>query len=64
MEQEEQDRAEVDGEVGDQPAAAKKRTHQERGEGVSEEELEAYKRSRLAADDPMAKYLGKDEAVY
>jgi pre-mRNA-processing factor SLU7 len=31
--------------------------------GVTEEELEIYKRSRAVADDPMAKYLGKDELV-
>ncbi|KAL1968028.1 hypothetical protein VTN77DRAFT_2157 [Rasamsonia byssochlamydoides] len=32
-------------------------------QGVDEEELESYKRSRLAAEDPMAKYLGKDELI-
>ena len=32
--------------------------------GINEEELEAYKRSRTAADDPMAKFLGKDELVH
>jgi pre-mRNA-processing factor SLU7 len=47
-----------------EPSVAKKRTLKEMREGVSEEEFEAYKRSRAAADDPMAKYLGKDEAVY
>ena len=31
--------------------------------GVTEEELESYKRSRLARDDPMAAFLGKDELV-
>jgi len=31
--------------------------------GVTEEELESYKRSRLARDDPMAALLGKDELV-
>lgn len=31
--------------------------------GVSEEELEAYKKARGMADDPMAKFLGKDELV-
>ncbi len=40
---------------------AKKRTLTEMKGGVSEEELEAYKRSRGMADDPMSKYLGKDE---
>ena len=40
---------------------AKKRTLTEMKGGVSEEELEAYKRSRATADDPMAKFLGKDK---
>ena len=31
--------------------------------GISEEELEAYKKSRTVADDPMAEYLGKDQLV-
>ncbi|KAJ4525030.1 mRNA splicing protein [Exophiala dermatitidis] len=42
---------------------AKKRTLQELQSGISEEELESYKRNRLAADDPMANLLGKDELV-
>ncbi|KAL8733632.1 MAG: hypothetical protein Q9166_002042 [cf. Caloplaca sp. 2 TL-2023] len=42
---------------------AKKRTLIQMKGGVSEEELEAYKRSRGVADDPMAKFLGKDELV-
>ncbi len=40
---------------------SKKRTLQEMREGVSEEDLEAYKRNRSVADDPMAAYLGRDE---
>lgn len=32
-------------------------------QGVDEEELESYKRSRLAAADPMAAFLGKDELI-
>lgn len=43
---------------------AKKRTLTEMKGGVSEEELEAYKRSRAVADDPMASFLGKDELVH
>ena len=43
---------------------AKKRTLQEMREGVTEEELEAYKRNRSTADDPMANLLGKDELVH
>jgi pre-mRNA-processing factor SLU7 len=43
---------------------AKKRTMEEMLAGVSETELEEYRRKRTAADDPMAKYLGKDELVH
>ena len=45
-------------------AGLKKRTFTEMKGGVTEEELEQYKRSRAAADDPMAKFLGKDELVH
>ena len=31
--------------------------------GVTEEELEAYKRSKTVANDPMAMFLGKDELL-
>ena len=47
-----------------EPPVAKKRTLQEMREGISEEDLEAYKRNRSAADDPMAALLGKDELVH
>ncbi|KLJ05605.1 pre-mRNA-splicing factor slu7 [Blastomyces silverae] len=40
-----------------------KRTLKEMQQGVTEEELEAYKKSRSAAADPMAAFLGKDELV-
>jgi pre-mRNA-processing factor SLU7 len=40
---------------------AKKRTLEELQSGITEEELESYKRSRQAADDPMAKFIGKDD---
>ncbi|EEH23574.1 hypothetical protein PABG_05785 [Paracoccidioides brasiliensis Pb03] len=40
-----------------------KRTLQEMQQGVTEEELEAYKKSRSAAADPMAAFLGKDKLV-
>ncbi|KIW14219.1 hypothetical protein PV08_07001 [Exophiala spinifera] len=45
------------------PPRAKKRTLQELQSGISEEELESYKRNRVAEDDPMASLLGKDELV-
>ncbi|KAL3471304.1 mRNA splicing protein [Aspergillus californicus] len=40
---------------------AKKRTLMEVQSGVTEEEFDSYKRSRLAADDPMAAFKGKDD---
>ena len=62
-------RTEKNGEEAEAPAAepqvtAKKRTLQEMREGITEEELEAFKRNRATADDPMAKFLGKDELVH
>jgi pre-mRNA-processing factor SLU7 len=39
---------------------SKKRTLEEIKSGITEEELESYKRSRLDAEDPMAKFIGKD----
>jgi pre-mRNA-processing factor SLU7 len=42
----------------------KKRTLKEMREGITEEEIEGYKRNRVAANDPMAKMLGKDELVH
>ncbi|KAI0839560.1 Pre-mRNA splicing Prp18-interacting factor-domain-containing protein [Hypoxylon sp. FL0890] len=42
---------------------SKKRTVEEMRDGVSEAELDEYRRKRTAADDPMAKFLGKDELV-
>lgn len=43
---------------------AQKRTRDEMLGGVTEEEMEEYRRKRTAADDPMAKFLGKDELVH
>ncbi|KAJ5668260.1 uncharacterized protein N7477_006830 [Penicillium maclennaniae] len=43
------------------PMNGKKRTIEELKSGITEEEMESYKRSRLAADDPMANFIGKDE---
>ncbi|PYI27597.1 hypothetical protein BP00DRAFT_429151 [Aspergillus indologenus CBS 114.80] len=44
-------------------ANTKKRTLIEVQSGITEEELDSYKRSRLAADDPMAAFMGKDDLV-
>ena len=48
-----------------EPAAARKnkRTAEEMMGGVTEAEMDAYRRKKTAADDPMAKFLGKDELV-
>ncbi|ROV87088.1 hypothetical protein VSDG_10014 [Cytospora chrysosperma] len=40
-----------------------KRTREEMASGVTEEEMDEYRRKRTVADDPMAKFLGKDELV-
>ncbi|KAI4866664.1 Pre-mRNA splicing Prp18-interacting factor-domain-containing protein [Hypoxylon rubiginosum] len=40
-----------------------KRSREEMMGGVSEAELDEYRRKRAAADDPMAKFLGNDELV-
>ncbi|ESZ90021.1 pre-mRNA-splicing factor slu7 [Sclerotinia borealis F-4128] len=41
----------------------KKRTAEEMHSGVSEEDMDAWKKKRVAADDPMNAFLGKDELV-
>ena len=41
-----------------------KRTREEMRDGVTEEELDHYRRKRTVADDPMAAFLGKDELVH
>ncbi|KAI1379183.1 Pre-mRNA splicing Prp18-interacting factor-domain-containing protein [Hypoxylon crocopeplum] len=61
QEEEEVDKA---AEEADPPQqAGKKRTMEEMMGGVSEAELDEYRRKRAAADDPMAKFLGNDELV-
>ncbi|KAI1263342.1 putative mRNA splicing protein [Xylariaceae sp. FL1019] len=42
---------------------AKKRTMEEMMGGVTESEMDEYRRKRTAADDPMAKFLGRDDLV-
>ncbi len=49
---------------GKSEVVAKKRTLTEMQGGFGEGDMEAYKRSRAMVDDPMAKYLGKDELVH
>lgn len=55
--------AEQNPEKASEPESKRKRTLAEMKGGISEEELEAYKRSRTVADDPMASFLGKDQLV-
>lgn len=52
-----------DGPKEEPDSNSKKRSLMEVQQGVTEEEIESYKRSRLAAEDPMARFLGKDELV-
>ncbi|KAL1894484.1 mRNA splicing protein [Ceratocystis pirilliformis] len=42
---------------------AKKRTAADMMNGVTEKELEEYRRRRTAAEDPMAQHLGKDDLM-
>jgi pre-mRNA-processing factor SLU7 len=42
---------------------AKKRTMKEMKSGISEEDMDEYRKKRTAADDPMAGLLGKNELV-
>ena len=44
--------------------ALKKRTLTELQAGISEEDLEAYKKSKMTADDPMSKLVGMDSLVH
>jgi pre-mRNA-processing factor SLU7 len=41
----------------------KKRSREEMLNGVTEDEIDEYRKKRTAADDPMAKMLGKDELL-
>jgi pre-mRNA-processing factor SLU7 len=56
-------------EVAEKPEAelstklAKKRTVEEMQSGISEEDIDTWKRKRTAANDPMAAFLGKDELL-
>jgi pre-mRNA-processing factor SLU7 len=43
--------------------SSKKRTREELAGGISEADLDEYRRKRAVANDPMAKMLGRDELV-
>lgn len=45
------------------PSPAKKRTLQEIAGGVSEDDMDAYRRKKTATSDPMAAFIGKDGYV-
>ena len=49
---------------GGAEAMVRKRTLTEMKDGISEEELESYKRTRAIMGDPMAKHLGTDELLH
>ncbi|KAF2022179.1 pre-mRNA-splicing factor SLU7 [Aaosphaeria arxii CBS 175.79] len=44
-------------------ATKKKRTLEEMTNGITEEEMDEYRRKRTMANDPMAAFLGKDEVI-
>ena len=48
---------------GASETAAKKRSLAEMRSGITEEDLETYKKSRVMAEDPMSKFLGKDSLI-
>lgn len=54
----------VDARLSKPAAPSRKRTAEEIKTGVTEEDMEAYKRSKIRADDPMAKFVGSDELVH
>ncbi|KAF2435774.1 pre-mRNA-splicing factor SLU7 [Tothia fuscella] len=64
-EEEEQEKHIPNGVEDDRIANAdkRKRTLDEMKSGVTEEDMEEYKRKRTQANDPMAKLLGKDELL-
>lgn len=45
------------------PEVKKKRTLADMKGMISAEEVETYKKSKTVADDPMAKFLGRDQLV-
>jgi pre-mRNA-processing factor SLU7 len=47
----------------DESVTAKKRTKEEMQGGVTEEDMDEYRRKRTIANDPMAAFLGKDELI-
>ncbi|KAK7426720.1 mRNA splicing protein [Neonectria magnoliae] len=49
--------------VDEADAKAKKRTREEMMNGVTEEEMDEYRRKRTVTNDPMAKMLGTDELL-
>lgn len=50
-------------EVEEKQTGDRKRTRDDMMNGVTEEELDEYRRKRTAANDPMANMLGKDELL-
>lgn len=44
-------------------STSRKRTLRELQDGVTDEQMEEYRKKKIQADDPMAKHLGRDELV-
>ncbi|KPM42297.1 Pre-mRNA-splicing factor SLU7 [Neonectria ditissima] len=55
--------AEEPEQIDETDAKAKKRTREEMMNGVTEEEMDEYRRKRTVTNDPMAKMLGTDELL-
>jgi len=56
-------KAKRNAETASADAEKRKRTLKQMQDGITEEEMDEYRRKRLNAADPMAAYLGKDELV-
>ncbi|KAH7271824.1 mRNA splicing protein [Fusarium solani] len=61
--EEEEEPTNEDGDKEAEESKPKKRTREEMMNGVTEEEMDEYRRKRTVAADPMAKLLGKDELL-
>lgn len=61
--EEDEEPSNEDGDKEAEESKPKKRTREEMMNGVTEEEMDEYRRKRTVAADPMAKLLGKDELL-
>lgn len=63
-EQDASEKADETAEASPPKSKAQKRTREEMMGGVTEAELDEYRRKKTVANDPMAKFLGTDELVH